>query len=527
METSMEKQKADRTVFWGLRNKILVPAVLITVLTGFFLTLQATSKMKSIIYEDQEAQGLILCNLLVFDAGENVLNAKPAAAREYLENYKNSHGVPYVFVLGEDGRIIAHTFEGDVPEAIQKLAAGEKEKLGLQKNEIVLEGKPLIDIGAPILDAPGSVHIGMDLSRAQQQVNRATVTAMITVLAILLVGVSLLWVVMNRMINPIQALSQVVRKIVEEGDLTQKIQIQSRDEIGQLADYFNQMVDRQKGIYQDLAATIFALNETVHDLEAISESQNQAVTIQATALQETQVTAQEIRQTSQMASQKAEEILKMAEKADEIGRMGEASVEQSLTGLTDIRHQVQEIAQKISDLTDRTRQIGSITDTVKDLADQSNMLALNAAIEAVRSGEHGKGFGLVAREIRRLADQSIQSTARVKEILDNISDAIDKVAQITESGSRRMEGGYAQVKDSGENLKALAGVVKENSASVRQIATAVDQQNIGINQIFGAVTDQMKMMTEAVKHVETTTDTVKILKDASKRLSEVMGQYKV
>jgi methyl-accepting chemotaxis protein len=90
-----------------------------------------------------------------------------------------------------------------------------------------------------------------------------------------------------------------------------------------------------------------------------------------------------------------------------------------------------------------------------------------------------------------------------------------------------MESGYAQVKDSGENLKALASVVKENSASVRQIATAVEQQNVGITQIFGAVTDQTKMMSEAVKHVETTGEMVKVLKTASGRLSEVIGKYKV
>ncbi len=89
-----------------------------------------------------------------------------------------------------------------------------------------------------------------------------------------------------------------------------------------------------------------------------------------------------------------------------------------------------------------------------------------------------------------------------------------------------MEGGYAQVKESGENMKALAGVVKENSSSVRQIATAVEQQNVGITQIFGAVTDQTKMMTEAVKHVETTAEMVKVLKGASQRLSEVIGKYK-
>ncbi|HTC21625.1 MAG TPA: methyl-accepting chemotaxis protein, partial [bacterium] len=475
---------------------------------------------------DESAQGMLLCYFLVFDVDQNILHAQQGAAREFLLDYKNEHGASYIFVLDGDNHIMAQTFEGDVPDAVQGLLEAQKGKAGLQKQEILLDGKPTLDISVPFVGAPGHVHLGLDLTRSRQQLRQLVRDALVTVLAVLAAGIAFLWVVMSRMVTPIHALADVARKIVVEGDLTHKIKIESRDEIGQLATYFNEMVDWQKSIYEDLSTTVLVLNETVKDMESLSEAQNQAVTIQATALQETQVTAQEIKQTSQMAARKAEDILGMAEKAEKIGRAGEESVEQSLAGLTDIRHQVQEIAQKIADLTERTRQIGSITDTVKDLADQSNMLALNAAIEAVRSGEHGKGFGLVAREIRRLADQSIQSTGRVKEILDNITEAIEQVFQITESGSKRMEGGYAQVKDSGENLKALASVVRENSASVRQIATAVEQQNVGITQIFGAVTDQTKMMTEAVKHVETTGEMVKVLKGASQRLSDVLKKYK-
>src|SRR5205823_5185129 len=123
------------------------------------------------------------------------------------------------------------------------------------------------------------------------------------------------------------------------------------------------------------------------------------------------------------------------------------------------------------------RQIRGITETVKDLADQSNMLALNAAIEAVRSGEHGKGFAVVAREIRSLADQSIQATNRVRDILEDLGATIEGAVSITERGKQKMESSIALVRTSGDSLRELSGIVKDTSSAVRQIAAAVSQQN--------------------------------------------------
>jgi len=155
------------------------------------------------------------------------------------------------------------------------------------------------------------------------------------------------------------------------------------------------------------------------------------------------------------------------------------------------------------------------------------MLALNAAIEAVRSGEHGKGFAVVAREIRSLADQSIQATNRVREILDDIGSAIRTTVAITERGSQKIEGGLLQVKASGENLRELSVIVKDNSSAVRQIAAAVSQQNAGIKQIFSAVTDQTRMMDETLKRIETTTHAAVVLRELSLRVSDVVKRYRV
>ncbi|HLM45508.1 MAG TPA: methyl-accepting chemotaxis protein, partial [Myxococcaceae bacterium] len=206
---------------------------------------------------------------------------------------------------------------------------------------------------------------------------------------------------------------------------------------------------------------------------------------------------------------------------------GEAAIEMTMAGLNDIRVQVGEIAQKIVELGERTQQIGGITQTVKDLADQSHMLALNAAIEAVRSGEHGKGFSVVAREIRALADQSIQATSRVRELLDDISGSVTTAVRITERGAERMESGLTQVRASGQNLKELSNIVQDNANAVRQISAAVTQQNQGISQIFQAVNELSKMMDETVARIGSTGEAATTLQIISEQLSSAVKSYRV
>ncbi|HEY3444838.1 MAG TPA: methyl-accepting chemotaxis protein [Myxococcales bacterium] len=357
-----------------------------------------------------------------------------------------------------------------------------------------------------------------------------TKTLLLTLLLVLLIGVAAMVAAVftsRSMVKPINDLNAAVSHIVKSGDLTRSIEVGASDEIGQLAGSFGKMVGSLQEMILALQESGRLLSEQVSALTTITAEQGQSVTRQATAIQETQVTANEIRQTSQMAAQKAEEVIAVAQHADELGREGESTIEKSMTGLNEIRSQVGEIASKIGQLKDRTKLIGKITGTVKDIADQSNMLALNAAIEAVRSGEHGKGFAVVAREIRSLADQSVQSTNRVSEILDDITAAIEAAVGITEAGSQRMEANLGQTKQSGENLRELSGIVKENSSAVRQIGAAVSQQNAGISQIFTAVTDLSKVVDETMKRSESINRAGDALKSISKNIESLVGSYKV
>ncbi|HYO53613.1 methyl-accepting chemotaxis protein [Archangium sp.] len=297
----------------------------------------------------------------------------------------------------------------------------------------------------------------------------------------------------------------------------------STDEIGDLASATAKAFGRLKAFSVSLGESAHALRRSAEQLGLSTGKQTEALTHQATALQETQVTAQEIKQTSALTAQKAENILQQTDKADQISRAGEAAIQQSLDGLQAIGHQVKEMARQIRDLDQRTRQIANITTTVKDLADQSNMLALNAAIEAVRSGEHGKGFGVVAREIRTLADQSIRATNNVRSILQDISTAIRSTAVMTEKGSEKVESSLVQVREFGNNIRELSGIVRENAASVRQITAAVTQQNTGITQIFQAVNDLSRLMDQTMVQLRTSDEALELVRNVTDKVAAMSG----
>jgi methyl-accepting chemotaxis protein len=344
---------------------------------------------------------------------------------------------------------------------------------------------------------------------------------------IAIAGLGLALAVGRALVRPIDQLTDVAEQIAASGDFTQRIEVASSDEIGQLARAFDRAVSKLREIPKALADSVDRLATAVGELTKYSNEHADTMARQAEALQEAQVTAQEIRQTSMVAAQKATVVLEVAERADVVRQRGETATEQTLASLTDMLSAVQSIAEKIAELGERTRQIGGITDTVKSLADQSNMLALNAAIEAVRSGEHGRGFAVVAREIRSLADQSIHATSRVREILHDVTLASQTTVTMTERGTQRVDAGLVQVRSSGDSLKELSAILKESSGAVRQIAAAVNQQHAGVAQIFAAITELSNMMNDALNRIDLNSKSVAAIAEATSTIKRVVGGFRL
>ncbi len=301
----------------------------------------------------------------------------------------------------------------------------------------------------------------------------------------------------------------------------------STDEIGDLASALNAVLSKLRQIPETLASSASRLVTAGNELTEANNEQQQSLNQQAAAIQQTQVTSQEIKQTSQMTSERAEAMLRVARRAEDLGHEGEAAIEQSMAGLSTIQQFVDAMQVKLNRLAESATQIGEITEAVKDMADQSNLLAVNAAIEAARAGENGKGFAVLAREIRALADQSVKSTTRIRGILGEVISAIRAAATMVEQGSRDIAGGLERMRASSDSLRELSRLSQENSAAMRQIVAAVNQQNAGISQIFSAIADLSQIMDATLRRLESTQQATETLQSVSTEVGQMATQFTV
>ena len=208
---------------------------------------------------------------------------------------------------------------------------------------------------------------------------------------------------------------------------------------------------------------------------------------QAAAVTQTMTTVDEVTQTAEQGAQRARTIGETVQRTLEIGKAGRKVVEDSLIAMEAVKEKVETTAENILTLAEQAQAISDIIATVNDIAEQTNLLALNAAIEASRAGEHGKGFTVVAGEVKALADQSKKATGQVRQILGEIQKATNTAVLSTEEVTKGVAGAIKVGSQAGETIKTLAETLTETAQAVKQIAGSVSQQATGMSQINQAM----------------------------------------
>lgn len=309
------------------------------------------------------------------------------------------------------------------------------------------------------------------------------------------------------------------------GDLRGNVQLQgTSDQIGTALTRMSANLRQQIGGMVE-GATVLGSSAT--EIVASSAQLASSASQTAAAVSETTTTVEEVRQTAQMASQKARTVSDTAQKAVQIANTGRKSIEDVSTGMARIHAQMEAIAESMMRLGEQSQTIGQIIATVEDLAAQSNLLAVNAAIEAAKAGEHGKGFGVVAQEVKSLAEQSRQATNRVRTILGDIQKATTAAVMATEQGSKAVEGGSRQTELAGESIHSLAGTVVEAAQAATQIAASSQQQLIGMDQVAAAMENIKQASTQNVASAKQLETAARGLSDVGQQLRQLVANYAV
>jgi methyl-accepting chemotaxis protein len=241
------------------------------------------------------------------------------------------------------------------------------------------------------------------------------------------------------------------------------------------------------GIARTIDRAISSIASSSTQIAATVEEQERMASQQAASVNQTTTTMDELGASSRATAQQVETAASQAIQALNLASGGTKAVEQTLEAMATLKVKVQDMQGQIMQLSEQTDRIGNISIVVSELANQTNMLALNAAVEAVRAGEHGKGFGVVASEIRKLADRSKKSASQINLLVADIQRAINSTVMVTDEGTKTVESGVNIAKETAEAFAGVANAINNVVLSSQQISLNAKQQAIAIEQVVEAM----------------------------------------
>jgi len=573
---------------WSIRTKIVLMIISMSavfgtgILTFIYYQIQNTLKEKSI------NTTLIVADGLSVKAVEPV-QVEDLNALQFIQGEAISQPeVAYCFIRDGRGRILSSSFEGNaIPEVLKNINVLKPGMpFGTQSAEVVLRESvvEVIDIASPIAGGTlGTVHVGLNMTLIKANI-RALLINIMGWGGGALILLSVFTMVMSAItISPVKDLMRVAEAL-GRGDLSEKANVKTGDELGQLGDTLNRTIDRLQGLIQtesdrdkmqhqvmDLLSVVSTAAEgdltvkaevTADALGSVADAFNLMIAgLMSLVTQASNVAAEIQRSTSEIlhsaermrlgAEQQASQIRnasdavnamshttqRMAENAaaatqtsvnaTQAAVKGGVSVAETIKGMQRIRATVQSTGKKIKGLGERSLEIGAIIEVINEIATQTNLLALNAAIEAARAGEQGKGFAVVADEVRKLAERAARATKDITGLIKGIQVETSEAVTVMEEGTREVEEGTKLADQAGAALREIEQIVKQTATLMTDITRAAGDQVKSTESVVHTM-DSISQLTQETTHgVQDTVATISSLADLTKRLTDAIGRFKI
>ncbi|MFC1750105.1 CHASE3 domain-containing protein, partial [Pseudomonadota bacterium] len=351
-------------------------------------------------------------------------------------------------------------------------------------------------------------------------------TAIGTILAIA-IGIIVAMVMVRGILTPLNATNNMLKDIAEgEGDLTKRIPVETKDEIGDLGNNFNAFIEKLQGIIREISAATTQLGESSDNMTTTSEQTCEGVNNQKNETEQVASAITEMTATVQEVAKSAEQASSAANEADIEAKAGNQVVSSTVQAINELANDVEKSSTVIGKLKGDSENIGTVLDVIKDIADQTNLLALNAAIEAARAGEMGRGFAVVADEVRTLAQRTQESTQEIETLISALQNGAEKAVGAMELSCNKANETVEKAKNAGESLDTITRAVDTIRQMNTQIATAAEEQTSVAEEINRNVVNIQNISEQTASGAENTLSSSNDLGRLSGNLRQLVGQFR-